>query len=1157
MSFKKVDPKMNLPKMEEEILKFWEENNIFEKSLGIRKNAPLYSFYDGPPFATGLPHHGHLLASTSKDVVPRYWTMKGYYVPRRWGWDTHGLPIENIVEKKLGYKGKKEIEENISKFNEEARKTVLTFADEWKKTIRRIGRWVDFDNSYKTMDPTFMESVWWGFKELDKKGLVYKDSRISLYCPHCATALSNFEIAMDNSYKMDKDVSVYVKMKVIGQENTFFLVWTTTPWTLPANVAVAIGKKIRYIEAKLGEEKYIIAADRAREIFGDQEFETVAEFDGKDLVEKKYEPIFKHDIKNGYKVIAEDFVNTEDGTGIVHLAPAFGEDDFQARKKNNLPIIENVDEEGKFKEGEWEGMNVWDANFKIVGHLKESGILYKKENITHSYPHCYRCDTKLIYKAQPAWFIKVAAVKDKLIKENEKINWHPEHLKHGRFLNGLENAPDWNVSRSRFWGNPMPIWECEKCKKHEIVGSFDEMREKSLKKITKIIFVRHGESEKNVLGIESNDLEKYPLTEKGREMAKEIAKKLKDEKIDRIISSPVLRARETAEIISKKLDVKNETDEAITEYDFGQWNGMSFEKILDNFQKWKEEGKSEFSEKIGETGESRNEVVKRVKKFANKIIKENPGKTILVISHGGIHAAFKKIWEEIDEKEYLQQEEPPFGEIKSFYLGEDRKNLNFHRPQIDEIIFNCPECGGKSKRILDVFDCWVESGSMPFAEFHYPFENQELCEKRFPAQFISEYIAQTRGWFYTLHVLSVGLFEKPSFINAVTTGTIAGGDGKKMSKSLGNFTDPNILLDRYGADAFRFYLMQSPLMEGENLNFLDKDLEAICKGMFRMLWNSYSFFVLYANIDKFTPDKKYKIQNTKNLLDKWIISELQTLIREVNENMESYELTRAARLFPKFIDNLSNWYIRRSRRRFWKSESDSDKKEAYETLHYVLITLSKLMAPFTPFIAEEIYRNLTSSSPLSGETPAISPQTGETVLSVHLADFPEADKKLIDEKLNEEMAKVRDIITQGLQLRASAKIRVRQPLQVASIKYKVSSEDLINIIKEELNVKEVAINKDQEKDIVLDTEITEDLRLEGVAREIIRHIQEMRKEAGYEVDNRIKIGYDGWSEVFQKFGDLVAKETLADELFDKLIEDGDLRKEFDIDGKKVEISIKR
>lgn len=985
--FKKVDPKQNLPEMEEEVLKFWEKNKIFEKSIENRAEAPLYVFYDGPPFATGLPHHGHLLSSTSKDVVPRYWTMKGYRVPRRWGWDTHGLPIENIVEKKFGYKGKKEIEENIEEFNEKARNTVLQFAHEWRKTIRRIGRWVDFDNSYKTMDATFMESVWWGFKELYKKGLVYKDSRISLFCSRCSTPLSNFEIAMDNSYKDDKDVSVYIRFKVKSKDsewkNTSLLVWTTTPWTLPGNVALAINPDFKYVcipDPEIENHWLVLEYRRFLKLLEKEFFpedykklksSQIDIFNGKEILGMEYEPIFKHNIENGYRVVAGNFVNTEDGSGVVHLAPAFGEDDFQARRDNNLPIIENVDDEGKFTEGEWKGINVWEANFKVVGYLKDSGFLFKKENIIHSYPHCYRCDTKLIYKAQPAWFIEISNFRDKLIKENEKINWYPEHLKHGRFKNGLETAPDWNVSRSRYWGTPMPVWECEKCKEVKVIGSYDELKKLS----------------------------------------------------------------------GKRLD-------------------------------------------------------------------------------------------------------------------------DYHRPFVDEITFKCQKCRGTAKRILDVFDCWVESGSMPFAELHYPFENKELFKKRFPAQFISEYIAQTRGWFYTLHVLSVGLFEKPSFINAVTTGTIAGSDGRKMSKSLGNFTDPNILIDRYGADAFRFYLMQSTLMEGENLNFLDKDLETICKGMFRMLWNSYSFFVLYANVDGFNPKARLKDESLSralgdgSLLDRWIVSELQLLIKEINQSMEKYELTRAARLFPKFIDNLSNWYIRRSRKRFWKSENDKDKKEAYETLHYVLTTLAKLMAPFTPFVAEEIYKNLTGAyrSPLS--PPLEKGETGGFE-SVHLENFPTADEKLIDEKLNSEMAKAREIVTEGLKKRAEAKIKVRQPLSAASIRYNVLSGELLNIIKEELNVKEVRINKSQEKNIVLDIKISEDLRLEGVAREAIRFIQEMRKEAGYEVDNRIKVCYSPKSVVFEKFGSLIAKETLAEELKEGKLKDVDLQKSFKIDeNNKILIAIR-
>jgi isoleucyl-tRNA synthetase len=646
------------------------------------------------------------------------------------------------------------------------------------------------------------------------------------------------------------------------------------------------------------------------------------------------------------------------------MAPAFGEDDFQSRKDNDLPIIENVDDEGKFTEGKWEGVKVWDANFKIVGFLRDNGFLFKKENIIHSYPHCYRCDEKLIYKAQPAWFIKVSEFKNQLIKQNEKINWYPDHLKEGRFRNGLESAPDWNVSRSRYWGTPIPIWECEKCGEIKVIGSYEELEK----------------------------------------------------------------------ISGKKLE-------------------------------------------------------------------------------------------------------------------------DYHRPFIDEVSIKCEKCGEDTKRIPDVFDCWVESGSMPFAELHYPFENKEQFEKRFPAQFISEYIAQTRGWFYTLHVLSVGLFEKPSFLNAVTTGTIAGSDGKKMSKSLGNFTDPNILIDKYGADTFRFYLMQSVLMEGENLNFSDKDLETIYKGMFRMLWNSYSFFVLYANIDNFSPKESY-IPNSKNILDKWIISELHLLIKNFNQQMEGYQLHRAARLIPEFIDNLSNWYIRRSRKRFWKSENDNDKKQAYQTLWVVLVEFSKVLAPFCPFIAEEIYKNLTDSKEDN---------------SVHLCDFPEAKEELTDKDLNKKMEAARKIIEMGLSLRSENGIKVRQPLNELQIvmnsgKLEKGFEDLI---KEEINVKKVVFVEKVEKTddvkvkndgnlkVSLNIQVTPELKLEGQMRELIRHIQQARKEANFQVDDRIKLFYQGGEDIIKGYSDIIKREILAVEIKPFSNDNHDIKKKVEIDDIEMEIWLKK
>jgi isoleucyl-tRNA synthetase len=747
------------------------------------------------------------------------------------------------------------------------------------------------------------------------------------------------------------------------QPGKFMIAWTTTPWTLPGNVALAIKKDADYVEIRVKnqnqeniksksaiffnpKEIYIVAKDRLEAL--DAEYQILKTFKGEKLVNKKYKPLFKNDIKNGYRIIKADFVGTEDGTGIVHLAPAFGEDDFNAKKINNLPIILNVDEEGKFIDGEWKGERVWEANLKIIGWLKDKDLLYRKENVIHDYPHCYRCDAKLIYKSQPAWFIKVSNFKDQLIKNNKKINWYPEHLKKGRFGKGLETAPDWNVSRSRYWGTPIPIWECEKCGEVKVFGSY-------------------------------NELEK-----------------------------------------------------------------VSGQKIKDH-----------------------------------------------------------------------------------------------HRPFIDEVSIECSKCGSNSRRISDVFDCWVESGSMPFAELHYPFENKEQFEKRFPAQFISEYIAQTRGWFYTLHVLSVGIFNKPSFINAVTTGTIAGNDGKKMSKSLGNFTDPNILINKYGADAFRFYLMQSVLMEGENLNFSDKDLETIHKGMFRMLWNSYSFFILYAKIDKFKPQKKFDVKKVQNLLDKWIISELNQVIDKFNQHMENYKLHKAARLLPRFIDDLSNWYIRRNRKRFWKSEDDRDKNQAYQTLYYVLLNLSKVMAPFTPFVAEEIYKNLTDKE------------------SVHLTNFPKAQEDLIDVELSEKMAGARAVITEALQIRAKNQIKVRQPLSELKIYGYNLEEEFLEIIKEEVNVKKIEIDSRGEEEVKLNLVISENLKIEGQAREVIRFIQQMRKKADYKVDNRIEVGMKGLEKVFKKFGSIIAKEVLAEKIENELLEESDVEQEFLIDGEEVKISLRK
>lgn len=995
---KKVESNKKFPEMEKEVLKFWGDNKIFKKSLENRKNDKEYTFYDGPPFATGTPHYGHIVASILKDVVPRYWTMRGYYVERKWGWDCHGLPIENIVEKEMGSKKKKDIEEmGVEKFNNLCRSKVLTYVDEWERVIGRLGRWADMKNAYRTMDKDYMESVWWVFRELWDRGLIYEDYRSMHICPRCETTLSQSEVT--EGYKDIKDLSVIAKFELDPtnykqyentkeEDKTYILAWTTTPWTLPGNVALAVGENIEYVKLKIKpclpanrneelkiKEFFVLAKERVGEIFKSDEYEIIEEFEGKKIIGKRYKPLFDNYFKdeklenrdNGWQIYAGDFVTTDEGTGVVHIAPAFGEDDMRLGKEKSLPFIQHVAMDGNFKEemGDLAGLNVKPienhqaTDIEIIKYLAKKGTLFSKEKYEHSYPHCWRCDTPLINYATSSWFVAVTKIKDTALKSAKNINWSPANMKEGRFGNWLDGARDWSISRQRFWASVMPIWVCEKCGEKKVIGSVAELE------------------------------------------------KLSGEKID-----------------------------------------------------------------------------------------------------------------------------------------------DLHKHTVDKITFVCEKCQKKMKRVPDVLDTWFDSGSMPYAQKHYPFENQERFEKNFPADFIAEGIDQTRAWFYYLHIIGNGIKDKEAFRNVIVNGIVLAEDGKKMAKKLKNYPDPMEMLEKYGADSMRYYLMSSPVVAAQNLSFKEGDLSEVTRGMMRMLWNSYSFFVLYAEIDKFEADKNFNPKNLSGLLDKWIISELQMLIRDFNLHMENYELHKASRLLPKFVDNLSNWYIRRSRKRFWKSENDGDKNEAYQTLYYVLTELSKVMAPFTPFIAEEIYKNLTEEE------------------SVHLADFPIAKKELIDEKINSDMLSVREIVNIGLQLRAKSGVKVRQPLSELRIKNYDLKEELLEIIKEEVNVKSVKIEETFEADdikadsslenICLDLEITPELKLEGQARELIRHIQEMRKEAGYEVDNRIKIWYAEKNPVFLKFGDLIARETLADQVLLKTFaEDVDLEKEIKIGEDVFAVSIKR
>ena len=960
--YKELNPQANFSEIEKEILKYWEESHIFQKSLDIRKDAKKFSFFDGPPFATGTPHYGHIVASTIKDVIPRYWTMKGYFVERKWGWDCHGLPIENIAEKELGITQKKQIEDmGVKKFNDFCRSKVLEYVNEWKTVINRLGRFADMDNAYKTMDLSYMESVWWVFKELWNKGLVYEGYRSMHICTRCETTLSQSEVA--EGYKTIKDLSATAKFKLKDQSNTHILAWTTTPWTLIGNVALAIGKNIDYVSIKTQDgQNYILAKEALKRVIKDQDYQITNEFKGSDLIGKEYEPIFPYHLEdqdlinrgNGWKIYPADFVNTEEGTGVVHVAPAFGEDDLNLSIKEKLPFIQHAKMDGIIKSGfgEFSGLSVKPADdmqktdVEIIKYLAGNNLLFAKEKYEHSYPHCWRCDTPLINYATTSWFVAVTKVKEEALKTAKEINWFPKYIKEGRFGKWLEGSRDWSISRQRFWASVIPIWKCE-CGNLEVLGSVKELEEKSGQHVTDI-----------------------------------------------------------------------------------------------------------------------------------------------------------------------------------------------HKDSVDNISWKCEKCQGVMKRIPDVLDTWFDSASMPYAQIHYPYENKDKFAEYFPADFIAEGADQTRAWFYYLHIISTALFKQQAFKQVVVNGIVLAEDGKKMSKRLQNYPDPMEMFNKYGADAVRFYLLSSPVVAAENLNFTEKDIIEIPRGMFRMLWNSYSFFVLYANIDGYTASSirhsgtenshvsrihdNSETDTSKNFLDQWIISELQILVKEVNISMSRYDLSRSARLFPIFIDKMSNWYIRRSRKRFWKAESDEDKEQAYNTLNSVLITLSKLMAPFTPFISEEIYRNLTGEE------------------SVHLTDYPEPLENLIDTELTKQMEIARQIVEMGLAARNQAKIKVRQPLSKVIYNGNELPQEVKDIIADELNVKSVEImtnsddSSNEKLSVNLDTTLTDDLIAEGEARELVRQIQQSRKSAGFDISDRIIIYIpetsDSVSKIFDKFGEYIQKETLAVEI---------------------------
>lgn len=1097
------DPdKTDVSLREEAVLKFWKENKVFEKSLEKKAPKGEFIFYDGPPFATGTPHYGHLLAGTIKDIIPRFKTMQGYRVPRRWGWDCHGLPIENLIEKELGLETKKDIEKyGIEKFNEAARANVLRYEKVWKEIVPRSGRWIDMDDPYMSMQPSFMETGWWIFSELYKKDLITTGFKAMHLCPRCETTLANFEV--NQGYKDITDLSLTAKFELVDEPGTFMLAWTTTPWTLPGNVALAVGEEIDYIKVKSGDENFILADALKEKVLKDREFEIISSFKGKDLIGKSYKPVFDYYFKdkslanheNGWKIYGADFVTTEDGTGVVHVAPAFGSDDLELGKKNNLPFVQHVSKDGHFKPevSDFAGMIVKPksdhqaTDIEIIKNLAGKELLFSKEKITHSYPHCWRCDTPLINYASSSWFLDVPQIKDKLLKNNSKTKWTPETFRDGRFGNWLSGAREWALSRSRFWGNPLPVWVSEDGKDTLVIGSREELKQNTGDAITKIIFVRHGQSVKNLIGLFTDEVNDFPLTRLGRKQAKEAGEFLKKENVDVVYSSPVLRAKETAEIISKQLGgiVVHDAPELI-EVDSGSWDGKTIHDI-----KIKQErdaylalsAEERYMAKRGGTGESWFEVEKRVRSLFEKILEEHKGKTVVLVSHMGINVVGQKIIQNLTNEEaevIYDKSTKVHASPMVFYVDTKRKTeLDLHRPYIDDFVIK--KDGKNFKRIEDVFDVWFDSGSMPYAQKHYPFVKNGFDPiggflkktKGFPADFIAEGLDQTRGWFYVLLVLGTALFDKSPFKNVSVTGMILAEDGRKMSKSLKNYPEIIPTIEKYGADSLRMMLASSPVVHGEDLLFSEKIINEIQNKVMARLRNILSFWQMYEKGEKAKPRKKH-------ILDAWVISRLDKVTSEVTKMLNSYEIDRASREIIDFIDDLSNWYVRRSRDRF-KSDDKSDREHSLATTRFVLREIAKISAPFVPFVAEEVYR-------------AVS----DKFESVHLESWPK--KKSFSKKLLKNMEITRELVSLGLMERQKANIKVKQPLRSLTINKKLPKE-FLELIKDEVNVKDVVFGDA----ISLDLEITPELKQEGYFRELLRFVQSLRKDADLSPDEKINI----------------------------------------------------
>ncbi|HEU0080855.1 MAG TPA: class I tRNA ligase family protein [Candidatus Paceibacterota bacterium] len=1128
----KTEPKTKgkLVEIEEKVLRTWAEKETFQKSLDRQgpNGAPAkeFVFYDGPPFANGLPHYGHMLASFIKDAVPRYKTMRGYHVARRWGWDCHGLPVENLVEKELGLQTKKDIVDyGLEKFNDVARESVLRYANDWRQIIPRTGRWVDMEDDYRTMDAAYTQSVWWAFKTLYDKGLVYEGFKAMQICPRCETTLSNFEV--NQGYKDIADISVFVRFKVVGKENMFFLAWTTTPWTLPGNVALAVGPDIDYAVVEHAGASYILAQDRVSEVFAGKEHSIGKVEKGSTLVGARYKPVFPYyandsvkNSENAWKVYPADFVTTTDGTGIVHIAPAFGEDDLKLGQANNLPILHHVATNGTFKpevtdfagqpvKPKGEGPNDHQkADVEIIKYLARHGHLFEKKKIIHSYPHCWRCDTPLLNYATSSWFVRVASFKDKLVAANKKVSWVPADIRDGRFGKWLEGARDWAISRSRFWGAPIPVWKGVDSGRLYPVGTIEDLKELIRKSGNAYALVRHGESLANAQGVSNSRIElskRYPLTEKGKGEIAIVAKQLAREGVDVIVASDFHRTKETARLIAAACGIaENQVvyDERLREYDVGPDREGKL---------WADTDRQVRTHGLYPGMETPAHLKKRVFEALYDIDRRYQGKRVVIVSHGSplntmIHgigetASSDKVLH--DERRYFQKT-GEMHRLEFVRLPHNRDfDLDLHRPYIDAIECVAPD-GERLVRVPEVFDCWFESGSMPYGEACYAGKAQPHFDpkgglfkrtKGFPADFIAEGLDQTRGWFYSMMVLGVGLFGQSPYKNVIVNGIVLAEDGEKMSKRLKNYPDPMEVIGRYGVDSLRYYLLSSPVVAAQDLCFSEKGVDEVSKKLLQRLDNVLAFYEMYEEKEEEGTKNTKSTGDTKstggegNVLDRWIVARLRETAAAVTAGMEAYQLDKASRPLMSFVDDLSTWYLRRSRDRF-KSDDREDKAAALATTRQVLQGFALIAAPFTPFYAEYLY----------GKTRrAADPE------SVHLADWPKALP--VDGQVVAAMEQARKLVTLALQERSKANIKVRQPLAKLSIRAALAPEFLA-VVKDEVNVKEVVVDESLSADTLLDTIVTESLRKEGAARDLIRSIQELRKAENLTVGDRVVLLLD-------------------------------------------------